>query len=100
MKFFLALFDNTLNRPYIKFLFNIFSLKNNFYFNFKNINYIHFFTNVKKLFKIKILKFNFFFFKYLVVYFTIFNIITQFLLQRQIISIYKTVFVQIRMADT
>ena len=79
MKFFLALFDNTLNRPYIKFLFNIFSLKNNFYFNFKNINYIHFFTNVKKLFKIKILKFNFFFFKYLVVYFTIFNIITQLL---------------------
>ena len=77
MKFFLSVFDDTLNRPYTKFLFNIFVLKNNFYFNFKNIIHIHFFTNVKKIFKIKILKFNFIFFKNLVVYFTLCNIFTQ-----------------------
>ena len=49
MKFFLSVFDDTLNRPYTKFLFNIFVLKNNFYFNFKNIIYIHFFTNIQKV---------------------------------------------------
>jgi len=77
MKFFLAVFDETLNRPYTKFLFNIFILKNNFYFNFKNIVYIHFFTNVRKLFKVKVLKFNYTFFKNLAVYFTVVNIVTQ-----------------------
>lgn len=77
MKFFLSVFDDTLNRPYTKFLFNIFVLKNNFYFNFKNIIYIHFFTNIQKLFKIKVLKFNYIFFKNLVIYFTIINIIVQ-----------------------
>jgi hypothetical protein len=77
MKFFLSVFDDTLNRPYIKFLFNIFILKNNFYFTFKNIIYIHFFTNIQKLFKIKILKFNYIFFKNLVIYFTMLNIFIQ-----------------------
>jgi|LakMenE18May11ns_1017448.scaffolds.fasta_scaffold9142657_2 hypothetical protein len=77
MKFFLSIFDNTLNRPYSKFLLNIFILKNNFYFNFKNIIYIHLFTNVQKIFKIKILKFNYIFFKNTVIYFTIINILIQ-----------------------
>lgn len=78
MKFFLALFDDIINRPYSKFLSNMFILKNNFYFNFKNINYMHFFSNIKKLFKIKILQFKFFFYKYLVIVFFYFNLITQF----------------------
>lgn len=77
MKFFLYVFDETLNRPYTKFLFNLFLLKNNVYFNLKNINYIHFFTNVQKLFKVKILNFKFSFFKHLVITFFFFNIFTQ-----------------------
>lgn len=79
MKFFLDLFDKILNRPSYKFFLNFFFLKNNFYFNLKNLSYIHFFTNVQKIFKIKNLKFNYSFYKNFIFYFLLLNLMIQFI---------------------
>lgn len=77
MKFYLTFFDKTINRPSHKFCLNIFFLKNSFYFNLKNVLYIHFFTNLKNIFKIKLLKFNYIFYKNFILYFFIINIFIQ-----------------------
>jgi len=77
MKFFLSFFDNTVIRPSYKFFLNIFFLKNSFYFNLKSIIYIHFFTNLKNIFKIKLLKFNYTFYKNFILYFFLINCIIQ-----------------------
>ena len=83
MKFFLSFFDNIVNRPSYKFFLNIFFLKNSFYFNLKSIIYIHFFTNLKNIFKIKLLKFNYTFYKNFLLYF----ILTIFMIQSYIVFI-------------
>jgi hypothetical protein len=77
MKFFLTFFDSMINRPSNKFFLNFFFLKNSFYFNLKNILFIHFFINLQKSFNLKILKFNYTFYKNLILYFLIINIVIQ-----------------------
>ena len=77
MKFFLTFFDKSTNRPSHKFFLNIFFLKNSFFFNLKSVIYIHFFTNLKNLLKIKLLKFNYIFYKNFIFYFFIINILIQ-----------------------
>lgn len=77
MKFFLNFFDNVIYRPSYKFMLNLFYIKNNFYFNFKNLIFINFFTNVSKKFNIKILKFSYLFYKNFILYFILLNILIQ-----------------------
>lgn len=78
MKFFINFFDKITNRPSYKFFLNLFFLKNNFYFNFKTLSYIHFFTNIQKNFNIKLLKFNYLFYKNFIFYFLLLNLLIQF----------------------
>jgi len=75
MKFFLNFFDKITNRPSYKFFLNFFSLKNTFYFNFKTLSYIHFFTNIQKSFNIKLVKFSYLFYKNFIIYFLLFNLL-------------------------
>ena len=77
MKFFLTFFDNVVYRPSYKFFLNLFFIKNNFYFNFKNLIFINFFTNINKKFNIKILKFSYIFYKNFILYFILVNILIQ-----------------------
>lgn len=77
MKNFIIFFDKIVNRPSYKFFLNFFFLKNNFYFNLKNLMYIHFFINIKKNFNIKLLKFNYNFYKNFIFYFFLINSILQ-----------------------
>lgn len=77
MKFFLTFFDNIVYRPSYKFFLNLFFIKNNFYFNFKNLIFINFFTNINKKFNIKILKFSYIFYKNFILYFILVNILIQ-----------------------
>jgi hypothetical protein len=77
MKSFILFFDKIINRPSHKFFLNFFFLKNNFYFNFKNILFIQFFTNLKNTFNIKLLKFNYYFYKNFILYFFLLNSIIQ-----------------------
>lgn len=77
MKSFITFFDKIINRPSHKFFLNFFFLKNNFYFNLKNILFIHFFTNLKNTFNIKLLKFNYYFYKNFILYFFLLNSLIQ-----------------------
>ena len=77
MKIFILFFDQITNRPSYKFFLNFFFLKNNFYFNFKNLLFIHFFLNLKKTFNLKILKFNYYLYKNFILYFFLLNILIQ-----------------------
>lgn len=61
-------------------MLNLFYLKNNFYFNFKNLLFINFFTNVNKRFTITILKFSYVFYKNFILYFILINLLIQILL--------------------
>lgn len=78
MKFFLHFFDHIVYRPSYKFKVNLFYLKNNFYFNFKNLLFINFFTNISKRLNITILKFSYVIYKNFILYFILINIIIQF----------------------
>lgn len=77
MKFFITFFDSIVHRPSYKFFLNLFLLKNSFYFNFKNLVYIHFFINLQKELKIKFIKINYYFYKNFILYFFIINILIQ-----------------------
>ncbi len=77
MKFFLKFFDHVVYRPSHKFATNLFFLKNNFYFNFKNLLFISFFINISKKLNIKILKFSYLFYKNFILYFLLLNIFFQ-----------------------
>jgi hypothetical protein len=78
MKFFLTFFDSMVNRPSNKFFLNFFFLKNSFYFNLKNVLFIHFFINLQRTFHLKIIKFNYVLYKNIIFYFIILNVIIQF----------------------
>lgn len=80
MKFFTNFFDKIIYKPIFNYSNNLFFLKNNFYTIYKNILFIHFFINLKKKFKIKFIKFTYFFYKNFITYFILINIIIQFLL--------------------
>lgn len=77
MKFFLMFFDKIIYRPSYKFYLNLFILKNTFYFNFKNLIYIHFFTNLKNNFNINFIKINYVFYKNFIFYFILINLVVQ-----------------------
>lgn len=77
MKTFILFFDKITNRPSYKFFLNLFFLKNSFFFNFKNLLFIHFFVNLKNTFNIKLLKFNYYWYKNFILYFFILNIFIQ-----------------------
>jgi hypothetical protein len=77
MKFILTFYDLYLSRPSTKYFLNLFFLKNNLYFNIKTINYIHIFTKFKKLFIIKIFKFNYTVYLNFIIYFIILNLLIQ-----------------------
>ena len=77
MKFFLHFFDHVVYRPSHKFMLNLFYLKNNFYFNFKNLLFINFFTNISKKFNITVLKFSYIIYKNFVLYFILINLLIQ-----------------------
>lgn len=59
MKFYLKFFDNLQNKPSYKFFINLFFLKQNQYFSIKQITHMHFFLNLKRYFRIKVLKFTY-----------------------------------------
>lgn len=80
MKSIINFYDKLPNRPFFKFCLNIFPIKYNSYFTLKQLKYIHIFCNVKKLFKIKIFKFNYHFLNTMIFYFIMFNLLIQVLL--------------------
>lgn len=77
MKNFILFFDNIINRPSYKFFLNFFFLKNSFYFNLKNIAFIHFFVNLKNTFNMRIIKFNYYLYKNFILYFLLSNVFIQ-----------------------
>jgi hypothetical protein len=77
MKLFINVFDNLINKPSKKFFLNLFFLKNNLYTILKNINYIHIFLKIKKIFAIKIFKFNYRLYNNFIIYFILLNILIQ-----------------------
>ena len=77
MKFFMNVYDNFIFRPSNKYSINLFFLKNNLYFYIKNINYIHIFLKFKKIFNIKIFKFNYNVYLNFISYFILLNILMQ-----------------------
>ena len=79
MKFFINYYNIYSNKPYNKFLINLFFLKNSLFFKYKNLLYIYIFTNIKRKFNVNLIKFNELFFNNIIIYFIIINISIQFL---------------------
>lgn len=77
MKIVLSYFDALQNRPSYKFFLNLFFLTNSPYFYITQLNYIHIFTNLKKLLKVKFFKTNYNVYDKFIFYFIILNSVLQ-----------------------
>jgi len=77
MKLCINIYDNYLRKSSQLFYFNLFFLKNNIYFNLKNLQYIHIFLKFKNFFNIKIFKLNYNIFLNFILYFIVFNLFMQ-----------------------
>jgi hypothetical protein len=80
MKLIINFYNNLKLKPSHKFYLNLFFFKNMFSFNLKQLQYIHIFTAIKKVWKIKIFKFNYSLYFYFIIVFLIINIILQLLI--------------------
>jgi len=77
MKFYLNWFDNSLNKPSLKFSLNLFFLKFTQYFSLKQLNFLHIFLNIQNLFLIKTFKLNYTLHNIVIISFFCLNIVLQ-----------------------
>jgi len=77
MKLVINFYNNLKVKPSHRFFINLFFFKNNYFFLIKQLQYISVIISLRKIWKIKIFKFNYSFYLYFILTFLIVNLLLQ-----------------------
>ncbi len=77
MKLVINFYNNLKVKPSHRFFINLFFFKNNYFFLIKQLQYISVIISLRKIWKIKIFKFNYSFYFYFILTFLIVNLLLQ-----------------------
>jgi hypothetical protein len=77
MKLVINFYNNLKVKPSHRFFINLFFFKNNYFFLIKQLQYISVIISLRKIWKIKIFKFNYSFYFYFILTFLFVNLLLQ-----------------------